>query len=313
MEILKSITISMIILGGFIMVYAIYRATNVYRISPVGSSRRTWKLLIVLMVSFLFGYIFTIVLILREQDKILIQLVGFIFLFGAIFVLLAVHSSFSSLKHLLQTTVAKEEKEVLLKEIHHRVKNNMQVITSLLSLQASFMDDDQAKAMFRYSQYRINSMAMVHEMLYHSEDLGKIDYGKYLRQLTENLIRTMKGPDAKVGLNLDVPEINLNIDTAIPLGLIVNEIITNSLKYGFKGRAEGKISIKILQTGHKTYTLYIGDDGVGFTEDVNFRAADSLGLQLIHKLTLQLKGAVEKIEGEGTNYVISFREITQTS
>lgn len=303
----------MIILGGLILLYAIYRGLNVYRISPVGSSKRLWKILIVLMISFLFGYIFTIVIIIREQDNVLVQLVGFIFLFGAVFVLLAVHSSLNSLTHLLQTTVAKEEKEVLLKEIHHRVKNNMQVITSLLSLQASFMEDDDAKAMFRYSQYRINSMAMVHEMLYHSEDLGKIDYGKYLKQLAENLIRTMKGSEGKVDLEIEVPKIKLNIDTAIPLGLIVNEIITNALKYGFKNREQGRIFIRIVQNGPQLYTLFIGDDGVGFREDVNFRAAKTLGLQLIHKLTLQLKGSIEKVEGEGTNYVISFHEITQTS
>lgn len=204
------------------------------------------------------------------------------------------------------------EKEVLLKEIHHRVKNNMQVITSLLSLQASFLDDDEIKDAFRSSQYRINSMGMVHEMLYQSEDISKIDYGSYLERLIMGLISAMKGYNSGIELNLDVPNISLNVDTAVPLGLIVNEVITNALKYGFPNQEEGIITVKITCLELPFYKLEIGDNGVGFEQDLDFKSSKSLGLMLIHKLATQLNGSIERLpDKKGTNYILYFQEIEQ--
>jgi two-component sensor histidine kinase len=206
------------------------------------------------------------------------------------------------------------EKEVLLKEIHHRVKNNLQVITSLLSLQSSFIEDDEAKALFRYSQYRINSMAMVHEMLYKSQDISKIDYSEYAKKLIMGLVVSMKGSDNKVELISNVPETNLNIDTAIPLGLLINEIITNALKYGIRDKEAGSIHIEITKIRDREFRMLIGDNGAGFSKDVNFRNSNSLGLMLIHRLTLQLKGNIEKDNNrKGTNYIVIFKEIDQNS
>ena len=212
-----------------------------------------------------------------------------------------------------QSEILLEEKEVLLKEIHHRVKNNLQIITSLLSLQSSFIDDPESKALFRYSQYRINSMAMIHEMLYKSQDISKISYGEYAQKLISGLIISMKGSDNKIELKVDVPDINLNIDTAIPLGLLINEIITNALKYGIRDDTQGTISIQISKMKHETYKMTIGDNGVGFSEDINFRNSKSLGLMLIHKLSLQLNGSIEKDNNaKGTNYIVNFEEIEQS-
>ena len=206
------------------------------------------------------------------------------------------------------------ERDTLIKEIHHRVKNNLQVVASLLSLQSSFIKDEQIKMLFRYSQYRINSMGIVHEMLYKSDDLNRIDYGAYIRELVNVLIMSMKGDKSKIALVTEVKNIFLNIDTSIPLGLMVNEIITNSLKYGFSDSEEGTITVMMNKLSTFTYELKIGDNGSGIPSHVNFRNTKSLGLKLIHKLALQLHGNIEMDNSKiGTNYIITFQEIEQTS
>lgn len=206
------------------------------------------------------------------------------------------------------------EKDVLFKEIHHRVKNNLQVITSLLSLQASFIDDDSYKALFRYSQYRINSMAMIHEMLYQSEDVSKINHSQYIEKLVKGLIYSMKGSENNITLKIDIPKIFLNIDTSIPLGLLINEIVTNALKYGIKGKNEGTIHVRMIKHNSDNYELQIGDDGEGYPADVNWRNASSLGLVLIHKLAIQLRGNIEKDNSKkGTHYLLHFKEVHQFS
>ncbi|SHJ50627.1 sensor histidine kinase [Pseudozobellia thermophila] len=209
-----------------------------------------------------------------------------------------------------------KERDTLIKEIHHRVKNNLQVVASLLSLQSSFIKDETIKMLFRYSQYRINSMGMVHEMLYRSGDLSKIDYGGYIKELVGTLIQSMRGKKSKIELITEVDNIYLNLDTSIPLGLIINEIITNSLKYGFKDSENGTIFIKLdkIDSSAYKYRLEIGDNGSGFPPNVNFRNTKSLGLKLIHKLVLQLRGNIEKDNSKvGTHYIITFKEIEQIS
>lgn len=214
-------------------------------------------------------------------------------------------------------SVSNEEKAVLLKEIHHRVKNNLQVITSLLSLQSNFLKDQKQRKIFADSQYRINSMAIVHELLYQSDNLAKLNYKDYLEKLSDYLISSIKGINNKVELELDVGNIKLSIDTAIPLGLLINEVITNSLKYGIPGDNMGCISIKIYEAladkkslRKPSFILEIGDDGVGFPDTVNYRNSKSLGLKLIHNLTRQLEGTITKdLSKKGTNYILAFKEI----
>ncbi len=204
------------------------------------------------------------------------------------------------------------ERDTLIKEIHHRVKNNLQVVSSLLSLQSSFIKDEQTKMLFRYSQYRINSMGMVHEMLYKSDDLNRIEYGDYIRELVSALIQSMRGNKSKIRLAMEVDNIFLNIATSIPLGLLINEIITNSLKYGFSNTEVGTITVKMIQLGTFNYKLLIGDNGSGIPSHVNFRNTKSLGLKLIHKLALQLHGNIERDNSQkGTYYIVTFQEIEQ--
>jgi len=212
----------------------------------------------------------------------------------------------------LKKTLA--EKEVLLKEIHHRVKNNMQVITSLLSLQSSFIDDPNIKATFTYSQYRINAMGMVHEMLYQSDDISRINYENYLERLILGLIKAMKGSTNNINLDLQATDIHLNIDTAVPLGLFINEVVTNSLKYGFKGNSKGSITARLTKLDYPHFKLELGDNGCGFSKELDYKKSDSLGLILIHKLATQLMGTVERDHSKsGTNYILQFQEIESLS
>ncbi len=202
------------------------------------------------------------------------------------------------------------EKEMLLKEVHHRVKNNLQTVSSLLRMQGREIEDDAVKSLIRSSQNRVVCMAMVHEMLYMREDLAKIEYRSYVQDLGNYLIKSIKGPESKIRLKIDVPEIELGIDTAIPLGLLINEAVTNALKYGFKDQEEGEISIGLEKENKTEYILRIGDNGVGFPEEITPASTKSLGLKLIHNLSRQLKGSVIRDSSKkGTNYVIRFQEI----
>jgi two-component sensor histidine kinase len=204
------------------------------------------------------------------------------------------------------------EKETLLREVHHRVKNNLQTVSSLLSLQSRNIEDKKMKSIIKSSQNRVISMAMVHEMLYMRDDLSKIEYKSYVQELSEFLIRSIKGAENKVKLNIDIPDIKLGIDTAIPLGLLINEAITNALKYGITDENEGEISIAIRQEKNHDYVLYIGDDGVGFPDSIDHKTTKSLGLKLIHNLARQLRGTISKDAAKkGTNYIVKFSEVGQ--
>ncbi len=203
-----------------------------------------------------------------------------------------------------------KEKDTLLKEVHHRVKNNLQTVCSLLNMQSRGTDDEQMKNLIKSSQNRVMAMAMVHEMLYLRDDLTAIDYKPYVFKLTEYLVKSVKGPDSKVKLVIDVPDIVLGIDTAIPLGLLINETITNSLKYGIKDDAEGEIHIELQKKDKDEYVLTIGDNGVGISESVDPKTTKSLGLKLIHNLARQLKGSITRDwSREGTNYIVKFKDI----
>ncbi len=202
------------------------------------------------------------------------------------------------------------EKDMLLKEVHHRVKNNLQTVCSLLNMQSRGTEDEEMKNLIKSSQNRVMAMAMVHEMLYLRDDLTAIDYKPYVFKLTEYLVKSVKGPDSKVKLAIDVPDIVLGIDTAIPLGLLINETITNSLKYGIKDDAEGEIHIELKKKDENDYVLAIGDNGVGIAESVDPKTTKSLGLKLIHNLARQLKGSITRDwSREGTNYIVKFKDI----
>ena len=200
------------------------------------------------------------------------------------------------------------EKELLLREIHHRVKNNMQIISSLLNLQRSYSQDEEAANILQESQGRVKSMALIHEKLYQTSDLARINVAEYIRSLTMNLFHSYTvNPGIK--LSMDVSDLYFNIDTAVPLGLIINELVSNSLKYAFKDRDEGEIRISILETSEPgRYLLLIRDDGTGFPDELDFGESHSLGLQLVNTLVNQLDGEIEMVTNGGTTFNIIIQE-----
>ncbi|HUJ89006.1 MAG TPA: histidine kinase dimerization/phosphoacceptor domain -containing protein, partial [Syntrophorhabdales bacterium] len=198
-----------------------------------------------------------------------------------------------------------KEKEVLLKEVHHRVKNNLQIISSLLNLQSKYIKDDQALEMFKESRNRIRSMTLIHEKLYRSKDLANIDVAEYIQNLSSNLFRSYSA--GRVSLKTQVDDNLLGIDTAIPCGLIINELVSNSLKHAFPEK-QGEIFVDLHRDDGR-FTLIVRDNGVGLPESVDFRNTDSLGLQLVCTLTDQLDGAIELNRAGGTEFKITFGEI----
>ena len=207
---------------------------------------------------------------------------------------------------------ALDRKDIFVKETHHRIKNNLQIISSLLSVQSYFIEDEKAKGLFRYCQYRINSQSLIHELLYTSENLEKIDFKNYLDQLVPAIIKNMRGSASNIKFTNIVSNIHLSLDTAIPLGLIINEIVTNSLKYAFDKGKQGHIEVDIEHLNHKRYVMRISDDGDGFANEKDFRNPKTLGLQLIHSLSLQLNGSIEKDNSKsGTHYILTFIDINR--
>ncbi|MDP2796728.1 MAG: PAS domain S-box protein [Methanoregula sp.] len=199
------------------------------------------------------------------------------------------------------------EKDVLLREVHHRVKNNLQIIISLLNLQSRYITDDTTLFAFRESQNRVRAMALVHEKLYQSTDLATIDLDNYLRFLGDNLFQFMGMRGKGITLTMDIRDISLAIDTAIPVGLIINELISNSLKYAFPEGRKGEISFTIHRQEH-TLTILFKDNGVGIPEDFDWRDAMSLGLRLVCSLVDQLDGTIELDRTAGTAFTIVVKE-----
>jgi PAS domain S-box-containing protein len=201
------------------------------------------------------------------------------------------------------------EKEILLREIHHRVKNNMQIISSLFNLQAGHVKDKDAHRMLKEGQLRIRSMALVHEKLYQSRDLSKIDFADYLRSLSDHLFRFFRIDAGRIRLETDLEQVHLDINSAIPCGLLVTELMTNALTHAFPGKRKGVIGIRLLQGEDGIVELRVTDDGVGFPKAVDFRHTESLGLQIVSLLVGQLEGTIELDRKGGTAFTIAFREL----
>ncbi|BAZ10695.1 signal transduction histidine kinase [Calothrix sp. NIES-4071] len=200
-----------------------------------------------------------------------------------------------------------KEKEVLLKEIHHRVKNNLQVISSLLRLQTRYIKDEEALDILRDSQNRVRAMAMIHESLYQSSDLGKIKFSEYIRNLSNNLARGYL-LNKNIKINLQIHQVQLRIDTAIPCGLIINELVSNALKHAFINTDCGMIYIEFLDLGNSKYSFSVSDNGIGVPNDIELRRNQSLGLQLVWSLVEQLEGSIVFNNQLGTSFTITFVE-----
>jgi PAS domain S-box-containing protein len=205
-----------------------------------------------------------------------------------------------------QLRASLREKEVLLQEIHHRVKNNLQVVSSLLSLQAEQTKDRQTFEAFRGSQNRIRSMALIHEKLYQSPDLARVDFAEYLQSLAAALCRSYGADVRGISLSIQTDKILLGIDTATPCGLLLNELISNALKHAFPAGRAGEIRIEFRVNGDKQCILRVSDNGVGFPQDLEFRTMESLGLQLVNTLVRQLAGSIKLERAGGTSFEITF-------
>lgn len=203
---------------------------------------------------------------------------------------------------------ALKEKEMLLKEIHHRVKNNLMIISNLLELQSYYVRDKADLNVFRESKTRADSMALIHERLYQSTDLKSIDIGDYIRNLAADIFDTYVIDPDQINLMVRVDDIRLDTNTAIPLGLIINELLTNSLKYAFPNDKKGNITIELNKNNDK-FTLIIKDDGIGFPSDLDYKNTETLGLELVNSLTQQVNGNMELISADGTEFRITFEEL----
>lgn len=199
-----------------------------------------------------------------------------------------------------------DEKLILVKEVHHRVKNNLQIISSLLHMQAAGIDDPKLLNVLRESENRVQSMSLVHEKLYQSDLMATIDFNEYLSSLAERLISTYS-VSSSIHLEMDTDPLMLSINTAIPCGLIVNEILTNSIKYAFPLEQNGIISIS-MKVNNKDVVLKLSDNGVGLPKDFNVSQLNSLGTKLIKVLTDQIDGILEVESVEGTAYTLRFSE-----
>ncbi|MEI7637876.1 MAG: PAS domain S-box protein [Syntrophus sp. (in: bacteria)] len=203
------------------------------------------------------------------------------------------------------TKASLREKEVMLKEIHHRVKNNLQIIASLLKMQSRNAGDEKLPDIFRECQDRIRAMAAVHALLYESENLAEIDFGDYISEMANQLLRSYQESSVRISFSIHAGKVMLAIDAAIPLGLIINELLSNALKYAFPGDRRGEIKIEMdkMENGMR---LLLADNGIGLPQDMDFRNTTTMGLKLVNMLVEQLEGTIEQIVNGGTGFLIMF-------
>lgn len=199
------------------------------------------------------------------------------------------------------------DKEMLVREIHHRTKNNLMIMASLFSLTSADIEDENAKAIFNQTHSRVKSMALIHEKLYRSDDLKCINFGDYIRNLGQDLSNIFLSENSKVQLIMDVEDLKINIETAINVGLILNELLTNSIKYAFPEGRKGNIFINFHQTDNH-YIMIVADDGVGLPQDLDLENCDSLGLNLVRNLVGQIGGDLIVNQDFGTEITICFQE-----
>jgi two-component sensor histidine kinase len=200
------------------------------------------------------------------------------------------------------------EKDLLLKEVHHRVKNNLQAISGLFDIQEAYLDDATISGLFRETQNRIMSMALIHEKLYQMENISDVNFEGYVKTLTRHLIHSHGKSSESITMTTEISDVHLNVETAISCGLIINELVTNSLKYAFTGGGDNKITIEVRQDGNGAYVMIISDNGVGLGEEFDPGRSKTLGLQLVNSLVEQLSGTIEFESDNGTKVNILFRE-----
>ncbi|MBK7862991.1 MAG: PAS domain-containing protein [Archangiaceae bacterium] len=204
-----------------------------------------------------------------------------------------------------ELTTTAQEREVLLKEVHHRVKNNLQIISSLINMQIDKLNDRPSIAALRDCQNRVLSISMIHQQLYQVGDFARVPFSDYARSVASAIFHA-QGTSPNVDLELDVENVSLTVDTAVPCGLILSELITNALKHAFAGRARGELRVTMTEEPPGEVTLCVADDGVGLPPSFDLERSRSLGLQLIYQLTQQISGTVDITGGHGTTFRVRF-------
>jgi len=199
-----------------------------------------------------------------------------------------------------------KEKEVLLKEVHHRVKNNLQVISSILNLQSTYINDEKTLSILRESQNRVKSMSFIHESLYRTKDFNNIDFSEYIERLSKNMVYSYQYSKNRILLKLDIDKVFLSLDISIPCGLIINELLSNALKYAFPENKKGKILISVKEAKKGKIEIKVEDDGIGFPKDIDIKKGESLGMLLVNTLVEQIDGNIKVRSKEGTKYLITF-------
>jgi len=240
-----------------------------------------------------------------NRNKILITL--FSIGFGLALILVVVVYKVYKKNQVINKMISKksEERKTMLQEIHHRVKNNLQVVNSLLRMQSKKSSDKEFIDAFKQTQSRVLSMAKLHEKMYQSGDLKRLNAKEHITILVEEIVKNYT-VEKEIVLNLDIEEFFIDAQTMMPLSLIINEMISNSLKYAFEGREKGTITVKFNSASPTTNELYIADDGVGFTSE---KAPIGLGSKLIQSFTRQLNGTIEKIAVNGTAFKLTFEDV----
>ncbi|MCZ7357070.1 MAG: PAS domain S-box protein [Candidatus Methanoperedens sp.] len=209
-----------------------------------------------------------------------------------------------------QMKASLREKEVLMREIHHRVKNNMQIISSLLRLQSSYIPEKKYKDMYNESQNRIATMSLIHEKLYQSNDLTKIDANEYITDLVNGLLKSYDVNTGQVEMNIDAKNVLLGINSAVPCGLIINELVSNSLKYAFPDGKKGEIKISLHPTAENNMELVVRDNGIGIPAEMDFRKTNSWGMRMVTILAEnQLRGEINLERSKGTEFQIKFMDV----
>jgi two-component sensor histidine kinase/HAMP domain-containing protein len=203
---------------------------------------------------------------------------------------------------------ALDDKDMLMREVHHRAKNNLVVIQSLLSLQLKDITDDKSKGYFADAQNRVKSMGMIHEMLHNSDDIAKLGTSEYIRKFVDTLLHNYKANTHAIRLEYDIQDIRMDVDTMIPLGLIINELVSNALKYAYPDDGEGALSISLKEAGQAGFELIVKDNGVGLPEDFDSRKASSLGLRIVNSLVKQISGVLEVSNMDGAEFRVVFKE-----
>jgi PAS domain S-box-containing protein len=203
---------------------------------------------------------------------------------------------------------ALEDKDVLMREIHHRTKNNMAVIQSLLSLQSGQVKDKDALSSLNESAYRVKTLSMIHESLYSTGDLSSINIKEYLQSLSTDLFQGFGIEPSRIELNMDVPDIQMDVDQVVPVGLIVNELLTNALKYAFPEGRGGDVFVELQENVDKTFTLTVADSGIGLPEDFDITKAETLGLRLVSSLSAQIRGRLNVSGDKGSTFRITFKK-----